>query len=69
MTHQLSIVIQGPQGAGKSVVAHLLWETLRALGCRVEVREDGERVNFIDKTAAAGVQRKRPSVLITTQQP
>ncbi len=67
MTHRLSITISGPQGAGKTVVAHLLWGTLRALGCKVEVRDGDERALTIDKTAAAFVHRKRPSVLITTK--
>lgn len=70
MTHQLKITIEGPQGSGKTMVAHLLWGTLRALGCKVEVRDgdDQNAVQFIDKTASATVHRLRPSVLLKTQQ-
>lgn len=68
MSHQLTITISGPQGAGKTVVAHLLWGTLRALGCKVEMRDAEERVERIDKAAAAVVHRKQPSILIKTEQ-
>lgn len=68
MSEQISITISGPRAAGKTVVAHLIWGTLRALGCKVEVREDGDLVGNIDKAAAAAVHRKKPSVIITTKQ-
>lgn len=68
MTEQLSITISGPQGAGKTIVAHLLCGTLRLLGCKVELQENGERFERIDMAAAAVVHLKQPSILITTKQ-
>jgi len=67
---QIAIYIEGPQGAGKSLVAHLLWGTLRALGCKVEVLDGGENVPLtsINKAASAGVHKKRPNIRIIVKQ-
>lgn len=66
--NQIDIKISGPQGVGKTIVAHLLCGTLRALGCKVAVYEGDEQVQTINKTAAAAVHRKQPSIIITTKQ-
>jgi ABC-type branched-subunit amino acid transport system ATPase component len=66
--HMLTITVSGPRGAGKSTVAHLLTKMFRTLGCRVELKENGEPVYSVDETAFAAVRANRPSVLITTRQ-
>lgn len=66
----IGIYIEGPQGAGKSLVAHLLWGTLRALGCKAEVIDGNDNVPLtaINKAASAGVHKKRPNIRIIVEQ-